>query len=44
MDAFDFPINEDYLKNIFDNDTPAWSSYFELFSKNYWIQILRTII
>lgn len=33
MDAFDFPINEDYLKNIFDNDTPAWSSYFELFSK-----------
>lgn len=33
MDSFDFPINEDYLKNIFDNDTPAWSSYFELFSK-----------
>lgn len=33
MDAFDFPINGDYLKNIFDNDTPAWSSYFELFSK-----------
>lgn len=33
MDAFDFPINEDYLKNIFDKDTPAWSSYFELFSK-----------
>lgn len=33
MDAFDFPINEDYLKNIFGNDTPAWSSYFELFSK-----------
>ena len=33
MDAFDFPINEDYLKNIFDNNTPAWSSYFELFSK-----------
>ena len=33
MDAFDFPINEDYLKNIFDNDAPAWSSYFELFSK-----------
>lgn len=33
MDAFDFPINEDYLKNIFDNDTLAWSSYFELFSK-----------
>ena len=33
MDAFDFPINEDYLNNIFDNDTPAWSSYFELFSK-----------
>ena len=33
MDAFDFPINKDYLKNIFDNNTPAWSSYFELFSK-----------
>ncbi len=33
MDAFDFPINEDYLKNIFDNNTPTWSSYFELFSK-----------
>lgn len=33
MDAFDFPINEDYLKNIFDNDALAWSSYFELFSK-----------
>ena len=33
MDAFDFPINEDYLKNIFDNDTLAWSSYYELFSK-----------
>ena len=33
MDAFDFPIDEDYLKNIFDNNTPAWSSYFELFSK-----------
>lgn len=33
MDAFDFPINEDYLNNIFDNDTPAWSSYFELFSE-----------
>ena len=33
MDAFDFPINEDYLKNIFDNDTPTWSSYFGLFSK-----------
>ncbi len=33
MDAFDFPIDEDYLKNIFNNDTPAWTSYFELFSK-----------
>lgn len=33
MDAFDFPINEDYLKNIFGNDTPAWSSYFALFSE-----------
>ena len=33
MDAFDFPINKDYLKNIFDNNTPAWSSYFELLSK-----------
>jgi len=33
MEAFDFPIDEDYLKNIFDKDTPAWSSYFELFSK-----------
>ena len=33
MDAFDFPIDEDYLKNIFDNNTPAWSSYFDLFSE-----------
>lgn len=33
MDAFDFPIAEDYLKNIFCNDTPAWSSYFGLFSE-----------
>ena len=33
MDAFDFPVDEDYLKNIFDNNTPAWSSYFKLFSK-----------
>ena len=33
MDAFDFPIDGDYLKNFFDNNTPAWSSYFELFSK-----------
>lgn len=33
MDAFDFPIDEDYLKNILDNNIPTWSSYFELFSK-----------
>ena len=33
INTFDFPIDEDYLKNIFDNDTPTWSSYFELFSK-----------
>lgn len=32
MDTFDFPIDEDYLKNIFNNDTPTWSSYFNLFS------------
>ena len=44
MDAFDFPINENYLKNIFDNNTPAWSSYFALFSKKLLIQIHRTII
>lgn len=33
MEAFDFPIDEDYLKNIFDKDTSAWSSYFALFSE-----------
>ena len=33
VEAFDFPIDEDYPKNIFDKDTPAWNSYFELFSK-----------
>ena len=33
MEAFDFPIAEDYLKNIFGNDTPAWSFYFDLFSE-----------
>ena len=33
MEASDFPVNEDYLKNVFHNDTPAWNSYFELFSK-----------
>ena len=33
MEAFDFPIAEDYLKNFFGNDTPAWSSYFDLFSE-----------
>lgn len=33
MEAFDFPIAEDYLKNFLGNDTPAWSSYFDLFSE-----------
>ena len=33
MDSFDFPVDKDYLNNIFDNNTPAWSSYFKLFSK-----------
>jgi len=33
MEAFDFPIAEDYLKNILDNDAPVWSSYFDLFSE-----------
>ena len=33
MDAFDFPIIEDYLKNILGNDTPTWSSYFDFFSE-----------
>ena len=33
MNTFDFPIDEDYLKNILDNNTPTWSSYFDLFSK-----------
>ena len=33
MEASDFPVNEDYLKNVFHNDTPTWNSYFELFSK-----------
>lgn len=33
MDTFDFPINEDYIKNILDNNIPTWSSYFDLFSE-----------
>ena len=33
MEAFDFPIAEDYLNNILSNATPAWSSYFDLFSE-----------
>ena len=33
MDTFDFPIDEDYLKNILDNNIPTWSSYFDLFSE-----------
>ena len=33
MEAFDFPIAEDYLKNFLGNDTPTWSSYFDLFSE-----------
>lgn len=33
MEAFDFPIAEDYLKSILGNDTPSWISYFELFSE-----------
>lgn len=33
MEAFDFPIAEDYLKNFLGNDTPAWSSYFDFFSE-----------
>lgn len=32
MEAFDFPIAGDYLKNTFGNDTPAWNTYFDLFS------------
>ena len=33
MDTFDFPIDEDYLKIILGNNTPTWSSYFDLFSE-----------
>lgn len=33
MDTFDFPIDEDYLKIFFGNNTPTWSSYFDLFSE-----------
>ena len=33
MDTFDFLIDEDYLKNILGNNTPTWSSYFDLFSE-----------
>lgn len=32
-ETFDFPIDEDYLKNNFDKNTPAWSSYFDSFSE-----------
>ena len=35
MEASDFPIAEDYLKNILGNDTPAWSSYFNVFSEKF---------
>ena len=33
MEAFDFPISEDYLKNTLGNDTLAWNAYFNLFSE-----------
>lgn len=33
METFDFPIDEDYLKNVLGKDTTAWSSYFDLFSE-----------
>lgn len=33
MNTFDFPIDKDYLKNILGNNTPTWSSYFDLFSE-----------
>lgn len=32
-ETFDFPIDEDYLKNIFGKDIPTWSSYFDSFSE-----------
>lgn len=33
MEAFDFPIAKDYLKDISGDNASAWRSYFELFSK-----------
>lgn len=33
MEAFDFPIDDDCLKNIFGKDIPTWSSYSALFSE-----------
>lgn len=33
IDTFDFPIDDDYLKNILGNNTPTWSFYFDLFSE-----------
>ena len=33
MEAFDFPIAEDYQKSFLGNGTPEWSSYFDLFSE-----------
>ena len=32
-ETFDFPIDEEYLKNVFGKDTLAWSSYFDSFSE-----------
>ena len=32
-ETFDFPIDEDYLKNVFVKDTPTWSTYFDSFSE-----------
>lgn len=32
MKAFDFPIDEDCLKNVFGKDIPTWNSYSALFS------------
>lgn len=31
-EAYDFPIAENCLKNTFGKDTPAWNTYFDLFS------------
>ncbi len=33
MDTFNFPIAKNYLKNTLGKNTPAWHSYFDLFSK-----------